>query len=77
MASTFQKVSTSFTINGTDRDHLRNVRRLCSTSRACRSKLTGTIQNDILKEYVARRHMDFSMRPSMRLIATNSIALRQ
>ena len=40
------------------------------TSRACRaSKLTGTIQNDILKEYVARGTWIFPVRPSMRLIA--------
>ena len=40
------------------------------TSRACaRDKLTGTIQNDILKEYVARGTWIFPVRPSMRLIA--------
>jgi methylmalonyl-CoA mutase N-terminal domain/subunit len=34
-----------------------------------RDKLTGTIQNDILKEYVARGTWIFPVRPSMRLIA--------
>jgi methylmalonyl-CoA mutase N-terminal domain/subunit len=34
-----------------------------------REKLTGTIQNDILKEYVARGTWIFPVRPSMRLIA--------
>ena len=34
-----------------------------------RNKLTGTIQNDILKEYVARGTWIFPVRPSMRLIA--------
>src|SRR5258707_6994633 len=34
-----------------------------------RSKLTGTIQNDILKESVARGTWIFPVRPSMRLIA--------
>jgi methylmalonyl-CoA mutase N-terminal domain/subunit len=34
-----------------------------------RSKLTGTIQNDILKEYVARGTWIFPVRHSMRLIA--------
>ena len=34
-----------------------------------RSKLTGTIQNDILKEYVARGTWIFPVKPSMRLIA--------
>ncbi len=34
-----------------------------------RAKLTGTIQNDILKEYVARGTWIFPVRPSMRLIA--------
>src|SRR6266436_7899385 len=31
--------------------------------------LTGTIQNDILKEYVARGTWIFPVRPSMRLVA--------
>ncbi|MCY1230175.1 Methylmalonyl-CoA mutase [compost metagenome] len=34
-----------------------------------RDQLTGTIQNDILKEYVARGTWIFPVRPSMRLIA--------
>jgi methylmalonyl-CoA mutase N-terminal domain/subunit len=34
-----------------------------------RAQLTGTIQNDILKEYVARGTWIFPVRPSMRLIA--------
>jgi methylmalonyl-CoA mutase N-terminal domain/subunit len=34
-----------------------------------RDKLTGTIQNDILKEYVARGTWIFPVKPSMRLIA--------
>ena len=34
-----------------------------------REKLTGTIQNDILKEYVARGTWIFPVKPSMRLIA--------
>nr|MBP8295347.1 methylmalonyl-CoA mutase [Burkholderiales bacterium] len=34
-----------------------------------RDKLTGTIQNDILKEYVARGTWIFPVKPSMRLVA--------
>ena len=34
-----------------------------------REKLTGTIQNDILKEYVARGTWIFPVKPSMRLVA--------
>ncbi len=34
-----------------------------------RAKLTGTIQNDILKEYVARGTWIFPVKPSMRLVA--------
>ena len=34
-----------------------------------RASLTGTIQNDILKEYVARGTWIFPVRPSMRLVA--------
>jgi len=34
-----------------------------------RDKLTGTVQNDILKEYVARGTWIFPVRPSLRLVA--------
>jgi methylmalonyl-CoA mutase N-terminal domain/subunit len=42
-----------------------------------RSKLTGTIQNDILKEYVARGTWIFPVRPSMRLIADSILYSNQ
>ena len=50
-------------------DHLRDVRRVRRQEGVPRAKLTGTIQNDILKEYVARGTWIFPVRPSMRLIA--------
>ncbi|KAA3418807.1 hypothetical protein F1714_12005, partial [Streptococcus pneumoniae] len=42
-----------------------------------RAKLTGTIQNDILKEYVARGTWIFPVRPSMRLIADTVLFANQ
>ena len=63
------KISTSFTINGT-------AALIYAMYVACAERrgidpglLTGTIQNDILKEYVARGTWIFPVRPSMRLTA--------
>ena len=63
------KISTSFTINGTAAI-IYAMYVACADKRGIpRAKLTGTIQNDILKEYVARGTWIFPVRPSMRLIA--------
>ena len=63
------RISTSFTINGT-------AALIYAMYVACAERrgldpavLTGTIQNDILKEYVARGTWIFPVRPSMRLTA--------
>ncbi len=63
------KISTSFTINGTAAIIYAMYLAVADKQGVPRSKLTGTIQNDILKEYVARGTWIFPVRPSMRLIA--------
>lgn len=62
-------ISTSFTINGTAAIIYAMYLAVADKQGVPRSKLTGTIQNDILKEYVARGTWIFPVRPSMRLIA--------
>ncbi|MDO8479928.1 MAG: methylmalonyl-CoA mutase family protein [Candidatus Rokubacteria bacterium] len=62
-------ISTSFTINGTAAI-IYAMYVACAERRGVpRARLTGTIQNDILKEYVARGTWIFPVRPSMRLVA--------
>ena len=63
------KISTSFTINGTAAIVYAMYLAVADKQGVPREKLTGTIQNDILKEYVARGTWIFPVRPSMRLIA--------
>jgi len=63
------KISTSFTINGTAAIIYAMYLAVADKQGVPRDKLTGTIQNDILKEYVARGTWIFPVRPSMRLIA--------
>ncbi len=62
-------ISTSFTINGTAAIVYAMYLAAADKIGVPRAKLTGTIQNDILKEYVARGTWIFPVRPSMRLIA--------
>jgi methylmalonyl-CoA mutase N-terminal domain/subunit len=62
-------ISTSFTINGTAAILFAMYVACADKQGVPRAKLTGTIQNDILKEYVARGTWIFPVRPSMRLIA--------
>ena len=63
------KISTSFTINGTAAIIYAMYLAAADKKGVPRAQLTGTIQNDILKEYVARGTWIFPVRPSMRLIA--------
>jgi methylmalonyl-CoA mutase, N-terminal domain len=63
------QISTSFTINGTAAIVYAMYLAVADKQGVPRSKLTGTIQNDILKEYVARGTWIFPVRPSMRLVA--------
>ena len=62
------KVSTSMTINSTAPVLLAMYIALAKKQGVDPAKLDGTIQNDILKEYVARGTYIFPPRPSMRLI---------
>ena len=62
------KVSTSMTINSTAPILLAMYVALAKKQGVDLAKLDGTIQNDILKEYVARGTYIFPPRPSMRLI---------
>ncbi len=62
------KVSTSMTINATA-SMLLLLYQLVAEKQGCPpDKVTGTVQNDILKEYAARGTYIFPPRPSMRLI---------
>ncbi len=63
------QISTSFTINGTAAIIYAMYLAVADKQNVPRNKLTGTLQNDILKEYVARGTWIFPVRPSMRLIA--------
>jgi methylmalonyl-CoA mutase N-terminal domain/subunit len=62
-------VSTSFTINGTAAIILAFYIAAAERQGVDRAKLRGTIQNDILKEYVSRGTWIWPPRPSLRLIA--------
>ncbi len=62
------KVSTSMTINSTAPILLAMYIAVAKKQGVDPAKLDGTIQNDILKEYVARGTYIFPPRPSMRLI---------
>jgi methylmalonyl-CoA mutase N-terminal domain/subunit len=62
-------ISTSFTVNGTAAIIYAMYLAVADKAGVPRKALTGTIQNDILKEYVARGTWIFPVRPSMRLIA--------
>ena len=61
-------VSTSMTINATAPIILAMYIAAAEKQGASRSKLRGTVQNDLLKEYVARNTYIFAPEPSMRLI---------
>lgn len=61
-------VSTSMTINATAPIVLAMYIAAAEKQGADRSKLNGTVQNDVLKEYIARNTYIFGPAPSMRLI---------
>ncbi len=62
------KVSTSMTINATAFILLALYMAVAEGQGVSPEKLTGTIQNDILKEYIARGTYIFPPRPSLRVI---------
>jgi len=63
-----QDVSTSMTINSTAAILLALYALVAERQGADRKKLSGTIQNDILKEYIARGTYIYPPRPAMRII---------
>jgi methylmalonyl-CoA mutase N-terminal domain/subunit len=63
-----QQVSTSMTINSTAAILLAFYALVAERQGADRKKLAGTIQNDILKEYIARGTYIYPPRPAMRII---------
>src|SRR2546422_1745262 len=62
------RVSTSMTINATASILLALYVAIAKQQRVAPAKLSGTVQNDILKEYIARGTYIFPPAPSMRLI---------
>ena len=62
------RVSTSMTINATAAMLLLLYQLVAEKQGVPAEKITGTVQNDILKEYAARGTYIFPPRPSMRLI---------
>ena len=67
------QISTSFTINGSAAIIYAMYIACADRNGVPRESLTGTIQNDILKEYVARGTWIFPTHPSMRLISDTVI----
>jgi methylmalonyl-CoA mutase N-terminal domain/subunit len=63
------KISTSLTINGTAAILLAFYVAVGEKQGVARAELTGTIQNDILKEYASRGTWIWPPEPSLRLIA--------
>ena len=63
------RISTSFTINGTAAIVLAFYVAVGELQGVPRAKLRGTIQNDILKEYTSRGTWIWPPKPSLRLIA--------
>ncbi len=61
------KVSTSMTINSTCAQILSMYIVVAESQGASRSQLRGTVQNDMLKEYIARGTYIFPPEPSLRL----------
>ncbi len=64
-----EKVSTSMTINATTMVILAMYIGVAKKQGADISKLSGTVQNDILKEYIARGNYIFPAEPSMKMTA--------
>jgi len=63
-----EKVSTSMTINATAAILLCLYVAVAKKQGASLSKLSGTTQNDILKEYIARGTYIYPVRPAMRIV---------
>jgi methylmalonyl-CoA mutase N-terminal domain/subunit len=63
-----EKVSTSMTINATAAILLCLYVAVAKKQGASLQKLSGTVQNDVLKEYIARGTYIYPVRPAMRIV---------
>src|SRR5580698_6981560 len=63
-----ERVSTSMTINATAAILLALYVAVARKQGANLQKLSGTVQNDILKEYIARGTFIYPVRPAMRIV---------
>lgn len=63
-----EKITTSMTINATSSTLLAMYIAVAKKQGADLSKISGTIQNDILKEYIARGTYIYPPKPSMKII---------
>jgi len=63
-----EKVSTSMTINATAAILLALYVAVAKKQGANLAKLSGTVQNDVLKEYIARGTYIYPVRPAMRIV---------
>src|SRR5258706_6422144 len=63
-----ERVSTSMTINATAAILLCLYVAVAKRQGASLQKLSGTVQNDILKEYIARGTYIYPVRPAMRIV---------
>ena len=63
-----EKISTSMTINSTAAILLCLYVAVAKRQGASLEKLSGTVQNDILKEYIARGTYIYPVRPAMRIV---------
>jgi methylmalonyl-CoA mutase N-terminal domain/subunit len=63
-----EKVSTSMTINATAAILLCLYVAVAKRQGATLQKLSGTVQNDVLKEYIARGTYIYPVRPAMRIV---------
>ena len=63
-----EKVSTSMTINATAAILLCLYVAVAKMQGASLQKLSGTVQNDVLKEYIARGTYIYPVRPAMRIV---------
>jgi methylmalonyl-CoA mutase, N-terminal domain len=63
-----EKVSTSMTINATAAILLSLYVAVAKKQGASLAKISGTVQNDVLKEYIARGTYIYPVRPAMRIV---------
>ena len=63
-----ERISTSMTINSTAAILLASYVAVAKQQGATLARLSGTVQNDILKEYIARGTYIYPLRPAMRIV---------